>query len=87
MTEPLVYPVHPGSGEDSLHILFQSSHSVIVYELSTMKCIHYYGLGYRVLFLEDSNRNSCCHFNCTLAYLNSDEKVKDNVLSLFTNTE
>ena len=39
MTEPLIYPVHPGSEEDSMHIIFQSSHNVIVYELSTMKCI------------------------------------------------
>lgn len=38
MTEPLDYPVHTGSDEDSMHLLFQSSHSVIVYEVSTMQC-------------------------------------------------
>ncbi len=80
MTEPLIYPVHPGSEEDSMHIIFQSSHNVIVYELSTMKCILKSWFWNRVLLLKDHKNNSPCLFNCIFTYLIPDEKAKDDVL-------
>lgn len=57
-----------------------SSHNVVVYELSTRKCICKSWFWNRVLLLKDHKNNSPCLFNCIFTYLIPDEKAKDDVL-------